>query len=239
MEVIKVKSFVDTRPMDLEKFQLRRLQDECDRWNLRVSGNRSEVLARLESFFQGEPITRKGCTKKFVKLEQDELVTPKAQAKSRSQAASSAGLLDFESPTGRQRERNPEAQHGTADPSSFREDRSNQKDFDEDSRFFRSSVQHQQRGYGSSATPEQYMPKAKDVKQEKPPLSRLPTENGEHLPGIHCRSCGSDLVLRQNRNTGNRFFGCIKFGKTNCRFTMDYDDGIAAASSRALCARLP
>ena len=144
--------------------------------------------------------------------------------------ASSAGPLDFESPTGRQPVKHLDAHHG-ASPTS--EDGVVDKDYKEDCRFFRSFKTQPQLGSGSAASPEQTNKSSKaDAKLQPPPI-RFPVENGDPLPGVHCKSCGSDLVLCQNCSTGHQFFGCVKFGKTNCRFTMDYNDGMAAVSRAA------
>ena len=69
VKVIPVKSLKDLRP-DLSFMTVRRMQNECERWGIRVSGTRQELQDRLLSLFQGHPTAQKGCTKQFVMLQE-------------------------------------------------------------------------------------------------------------------------------------------------------------------------
>lgn len=38
-----------------------------------------------------------------------------------------------------------------------------------------------------------------------------------NAPSLHCEQCGSELLVRRNRSTGERFYGCSRY--PSCRFT--------------------
>ena len=48
---------------EIESMKVEELKKECERWGIRVSGNRSELRSRLWSLFAGHPVARKGCVK--------------------------------------------------------------------------------------------------------------------------------------------------------------------------------
>ena len=123
---------------------------------------------------------------------QDDNVTSKVKAKSRSHVASSARPLHFESPTGRQPVKHLDAHHG-ASPTS--EDGVVDKDYKEDCRFFRSFKTQPQLGSGSAASPEQTNKSSKADAKLQPPRIRLPVEMAIYmwcsLQILRIRPCAS------------------------------------------------
>ena len=123
---------------------------------------------------------------------QDDNVTSKVKAKSRSHVASSARPLHFESPTGRQPVKHLDAHHGA---SSTSEDGVVDKDYKEDCRFFRSFNKQPQLGSGSAASPEQTNKSSKADAKLQPPRIRLPVEMAIYmwcsLQILRIRPCAS------------------------------------------------
>ncbi|CAJ1329760.1 unnamed protein product, partial [Effrenium voratum] len=64
-----------------------------------------------------------------------------------------------------------------------------------------------------------------------------PIKHGQVLPGVPCKKCGGDLVVRENRYNLSLFFGCSRFGRTECKYTLPYAEGLELA--RASPARRP
>ena len=68
VEDIPVTSLAQARPERLEELRLRELQSDCDRWGIAVSGSKAEVIARLQHFYSGGYVKKKGSANKFVRL---------------------------------------------------------------------------------------------------------------------------------------------------------------------------
>lgn len=69
VQVVKVLNLKVLKPK-LEDMKVRQLQEECDRWKIQTGGNKTDLIKRLETLFDGHPVARKGCTRKFVVLEE-------------------------------------------------------------------------------------------------------------------------------------------------------------------------
>ena len=55
------------------------------------------------------------------------------------------------------------------------------------------------------------------------PISGLRSEGSESMiDGDECPDCGGEMVVRQNRTTGDEFLGCSEF-ENGCRFTAVLD----------------
>lgn len=69
LKVVKVSSFADVKPKQLDGMTLKDLKATCDKWDIQVSGNKEELTKQFSSLFMGIPIARKGCTCQFIILE--------------------------------------------------------------------------------------------------------------------------------------------------------------------------
>ena len=47
-----------------------------------------------------------------------------------------------------------------------------------------------------------------------------------------CDRCGGTLSLRSNRNSGNKFWGCLNYRHTGCRFTANYKKQVKAKANK-------
>ena len=218
---------------EIESMKVEELKKECERWGIRVSGNRSELRSRLWSLFAGHPVARKGCVKQFVMLEEDDsyeatpvyegLRDPRPQA-----SASKKTPVVMYSP-----EMDPPSRPGTKSAAAPPADAGHE----EDGRFFRSPGERgrvvvqdmQSRGYISAPSGASSTSESASRSEDKKPISgteKMPVEVGEILPMVRCTVCGSDMVLRQNSYNQSYFFGCSKFGRTGCRSSLAYDRGI-------------
>ena len=214
---------------------VRKLQNECERWGIRMSGTRQELQDRLLSLFQGHPIAQKGCTKQFVMLQEDAVmgrdcpIFEEPSSASTSVETSVKGKKVQSEPKHRAANVNDEPTPSTTATN-------------EDGRFFRSSAR--ERGQivledmeaRRHVAPAHTSSKTMAVASSEEPTSsklRLPHEVGQVLPGVPCKHCGHDMVLRENRINGNRFFGCSTFGRSTCRFTIDFSMGVNMAKEAA------
>ncbi|CAK9062808.1 unnamed protein product [Durusdinium trenchii] len=77
--IIQVKDRAILRP-ELDEMTHRQLQEELNKYDLRVSGNKAELRSRMESFFNGEPVHRKGCSRQFIMLEELDPSAPAPKA---------------------------------------------------------------------------------------------------------------------------------------------------------------
>ena len=65
---IEVSSLVEARPKELQMMKGRELWTICDQRGIQTSGKMADLLERLESFYRGEAVLKKGCTKQFLRL---------------------------------------------------------------------------------------------------------------------------------------------------------------------------
>ena len=70
VEKLTVPTFASARPAALDKLKVRELQCDCDRWGVATSGTKEQIHARIERFYQGLAVEKKGCTRRFVQLEE-------------------------------------------------------------------------------------------------------------------------------------------------------------------------
>ena len=214
-----VPSFEEVKPENLEKMKVRELQQECDNWGIQTSGGRGELLERLQKFFRGEMILKKGCTSKFRQLVETSLqpsgasgsgegplILPKAKAKSLTPKKVLA-----------------DPKHGTTPP-----DRDEESLPDE--RFFRSWPEESsfRRDMGPRPEPGVAVPKSE---AKKDPRTGLVVPSGLAVGSVtalvHCPLCGADMVLRQNSVDAGMFFGCSQFVKDKCRGTRTFADVVS------------
>jgi len=219
VKAFTVESIAEVIPKNFPDMTVRDLAMECLKWGVQVSGNKGELQDRLRDLYQGKAILQKGCSKKFVRLEESRqlhpgggfpgvqgIILPKSQA-----AASSGG-----------------ATGGKPTPKPF------------------SSPPRTGQGgewiFRSPGSPFRTVPEKEETSmspgllQETPlvdPRTQLAVphglEVGRKCPQITCRLCGSAMVLRRNRQDGGLFFGCGNFtGVPKCQFTRKFDEGLEA-----------
>ena len=241
LKVIRVLDRQAIRP-DLESMSLRGLQVEADRWEVKVGGNKGEILRRLQALFDGRPVARRGCVKQFIvlksdyEIERDEFLGKEEEAE---KARELEELKREEKKAEIQaRLKQKELDEEKAWKSSVAKQKDSQSD---DCRFFRSSrsravvddLEHSGaiRKSSEGASVSKKAPSAPSKTSE--PSSYVPKNDGEVLPGVRCPACGANMVLRTNSYNGKRFFGCSMFGKTNCRKTLEIEVGLAASRRAA------
>ena len=253
VSVIHVRSLVGVRP-ELETMSHRELQHECDVWGIRVSGTKSEVFQRLNHFFEGEPVKKKGCSRQCVMLEEQPmgpsasttLPQPKAKAKSKIERetgqAESSQPKPCVKPESKQMgkktsgygymalDHEVDGSSGSSGQKAFEFLPSDQEDD------FRSQRGNFRRDQSLQTQSIEKMPSSHekiDVAKASPEVPKydgdFPLKHGQVLPGFPCKVCAGDLVVRQNSRTGKFFFGCARFGQTGCRFTLEYQDGLQLA----------
>jgi predicted RNA-binding Zn-ribbon protein involved in translation (DUF1610 family) len=153
------------------------LQKLCDEWGIQTSGKKSDLVDRLQLLFHGEPVLRKNCTAKFVKLIEEDA----SDHVSGTFRSFSAGQVPDE----------PEPK----DPKKL---------------------------------PVGTIPKAKSIMPPKPPrkITAHDLEVGESVVDLHCPKCNEPMVVRANRVTGDRFFGCSGFAVGRCSATRPLGEGL-------------
>ena len=201
VEVIRVKSLYEARPANMGELRLRELQCDCDRWGIGTSGTKAEVLDRLRKLYVGEPVTKKHCTKKFVKLVEfggpTSTTSPgraptTRMAASSSSAAASATLTS--SATAPLRTQGPTS---AVVSGTFRNSGGNR---------------HDERIICPRTGME--VPKNMSV--------------GQPVASLSCMVCNVPMVLRRRRDGTAFFFGCGNFaGARSCRYTLELDEGLA------------
>ena len=107
---------------------------------------------------------------------------------------------------------------------------------------FREQVVIEETGESGSSGPTMVSKKKEfEFEAPLPEASRrddpYPIKHGQVLPGVPCKKCGGDLVVRENRYNLSLFFGCSRFGRTECKYTLPYAEGLELA--RASPARRP
>ena len=224
--VMKVADIDAIRPK-MDGLTVRELQDLCDQWGMKHTGTKAEIVRRLHTFYMGVPVHKAGCSKQFVMLEEEKpevetVTSPVKKTREKSkEAASSAGIPVPEDGGrsfrihGKSSVEKPEPKPGIFRSDAVRRD-------------------HEQ-AYFVWTPPDDDSKKMPQTSQ--PAFQRPPINIGEVLPGVPCRVCRQSLVVRQNRTKGNLFFGCSMFGRTGCRFTFDYEEGLGEARKMATLAK--
>ena len=76
VKVFTVESIAEVIPKNFPDMTVRDLAMECLKWGVQVSGNKAELQDRLRDLYQGKANLQKGCSKKFVRLEESRQVHP-------------------------------------------------------------------------------------------------------------------------------------------------------------------
>ena len=226
VSIVPVLNLATLKP-DLEEMTVRKLQDECERWGIRVSGTKKELIQRLTTLFQGHPVARKGCSKQFVMLSEEEVPgmktliyeSPSPKVKTLEVASHAAppplpsGSRERGVGSGGGYDASSSAVYESPDRRSFRRDKSDPVVQD-----------MEQRGLIRSPAASTSMASPSPSKSE--PVGFMPREIGQILHDVPCSACGGDMLLRENRRDGSKFFGCSRFARTGCRHTINYHHGI-------------
>ena len=201
VEVKEVENMASEKPRDLGSLKAFELQALCDKWGIQTSGSKKDLVQRLDALFKGEPVPKKGCAMKFLRLVVEgssdgggsKEVKSKVSGTFRSSAAS------------------------TSPPSR--------------------DVAGGARARGSAA----YMAMSAESMSKKAhkEIRAGDLEEGKPVDALRCGRCDAPMVPRKNRATGHPFFGCSKFSKTDCRFTMDVEAGLEVINAKASEAREP
>ena len=179
---------------------MRKLQDECERWGIRVSGTKKELIQRLTTLFQGHPVARKGCSKQFVMLSEEEVPgmktpiyeSPSPKVKTLEVASHTAppplpsGSSERGVGSGGGYEASSLAVYESPDRRSFRRDKSDPVIQD-----------MEQRGLIRPPAASTSMASPSPSKSE--PVGFMPREIGQILHDVPCSACGGDMLLRENR----------------------------------------
>ena len=97
IEIKDVTRLADVMPKSMAQLRLRELQSDCDRWQVQTAGTKAEVLERLSRLYRGEPVLKKGCTTRYIKLRElkdkfAETAGTKEQARSAEKVRSSGSM---------------------------------------------------------------------------------------------------------------------------------------------------
>ena len=181
LRITYVNSFEEVRPEGLLEgsLKLRELQNVCEKWDIKMSGTKAELQARLERFFRGDAVTQKGYTKIYVQLRlraswqsRDLPIAPKVKPKAKSSASSASGGY---------------AKASAADRGRFVV---NQMMGNEDCRFFRPTETPRRDPRTGIFVPEEF-------------------EVGKQSPFVPCVSCGAHMELcRHAGEEDYLFFQC-------------------------------
>ena len=224
---IIVADFAQVIPANFGSMKVRELQSECHRWGIQTSGKKDDLKARLDEFFSGQAVLKKGCTTKFFRL--------RAMGESISSTTTASAAASGHSPEGRApRTRN----EGLYKPSQ-----------DSPCRIFRSSgfeERARDAGYAAKPTTSTTSPTRpattvgrSPTAEERHPGPRFDASGNqwdpktgvqiprairlnEVVPEVPCGLCGHSMVLRRGFNL---FFGCSTYSK--CQYTRELREGLA------------
>ncbi|CAK9047040.1 Retrovirus-related Pol polyprotein from transposon TNT 1-94 [Durusdinium trenchii] len=236
IRTLLVPSFEDVRPGKLMEMKVYELSSECEAWGIATSGNKSELQNRLEAFFQGEPVPRKGCTKQFVQLRVDSLeagtassqkpitpgARPKATAKKSAAKPKATTSRGYSYAT-----ENDQPVHGES-----------QEEFSPATQL---SFSHSPERVSS--------PVAGTFRTTTSPKTPSPARSTEHpaldprtgvlvpagmavgqiAPWLGCPLGGHPMVLRRNREDAGLFFGCYEYPR--CRGTRKFAEVVSHMGS--------
>ena len=191
-----------------DKLTLRELQALCDKWEIKVSGNKDEVRDRLLRFFSGQAVVQKGYSKLYVQIKekelpdaQDLLVAPRPKPKPPPKALAAASSKTRSTATSEQGYAGGAKERGKAVAEMMMGN--------EDCRFFRPTDEHLQE------TPK------KDPKTGMAVPEEL--EVGKPHAAIVCTFCGRAMVLRRRWTDTGLYFECPD---QNCRHFINFKDGL-------------
>ena len=200
-----VQSLSEVIPADFDEMILRALQQECDRWGIATSGSKAQVKKRLEDFYKGKTVLRKGCTTKYEQL--------RVKNVDMYYGAASSTSSSLPLPT-----KTEKSKTATKDSKSAVEDSKTA------SRIFRS--------YGTATVLEgaraQDIPKTPKVLQDPPTGIVVESQlelNGAAY-GLVCSRCSAHMVLRRAGSDSGLFFGCGNHFSGVCEETVKFEDGL-------------
>ena len=213
VKMVYVASVADLRPPNLHGLKGYQLANECESWEILTSGPKAAQIDRLERLFRGEPVQKKGCSKQFIQLCEDD---PRAA----SSGAEQMPMIPKTTPKARPSAMTPKSvpfqlqQEGSASGYGYAS---------KPDSIFRGSEE-----------PE--FPKIDaNAKRLVDPRSGIVLPQGmavgKEVSAISCPTCRSPMVLRQNSNDGGLFFGCSRFGQGACRGTRKIADVVQGGSS--------
>ena len=224
IEEFRVPSLTMVIPKNLSEMKVRQLQEECDRWGIQTSGRKDEILKRLQNLYNGQPVHKKGCSTRFVRLllgpvpagrpgtSKDAIPTEKSDNETKKVAGTfrARGAVGSDNATASR----PTTSHGyaSAGPPSG-QSRGPVKPG-------RSPTEDEKHpGPAFSPDGQQFDPKTgtiipKTIKFNQP------------CPSIRCGADGHPMVLRRGFNL---FFGCSSF--PTCQFTRTLQEGLAHHSA--------
>ena len=240
MSLLYVNSFQEVMPdTPIMEMKARELQAECEHWNLQTSGTKAQMQDRLNSFFRGDAVLKKGSSSRYVRL-----VTEAPRPKSVVQPASPKRMPMSASSAPNSPAPSSSVPHGS--PASVRV-----------------TTAVRLHGGGLEEEPQSQgliLPKSKSpiyvdataattsttsiapghqgytvggtFRQD--PRSGIPIPTGmavgKATMEVTCPICESAMVLRANRVDGGLFFGCSRFGKQECTGTRRFDEVVRPAS---------
>ena len=223
--VLQVPDFESIRPADLYKMRNFELAAECDAWGISTSGTKAQMLGRLERLFSGEPVAKKGHTKKFIQLKAFDVpqsaaqpVIPKMPPFSRPTSAAAKAKAYAYTLDGDALLSEPIRKAGySQDP---------QPAGGKKGGTFRVSAA----SAGESST---VVPSVAEAKAVKDPRSGIPVPEGMGIgktaSWISCPACVQPMVLRRNSEDGGLFMGCSRFPK--CRGTKKFTEVVGVVST--------
>ena len=68
IETLEVESLNDSRPQSMKELKVYQLQELCNKWGIQTTGSKQDLKDRLETFCRGEPVPKKNCAMKFIRL---------------------------------------------------------------------------------------------------------------------------------------------------------------------------
>ena len=199
IENIRVTSFLDVRPRAIQQLRVRELQADLERWGAAVSGTKAELLVRLGRLYSGDPVLKKGCTTRYVQLEE-------VRGHSRGYHSGTAGPTSPSSAAPQASTKPPEAAEARPTTTPTISATGNRY-------IFRSS--------GPSN-----VVKTEPVVDPRTGL-KVPAglEVGGEIPEVRCMVCGSHMVLRRRRDGTAFFAGCGNFATARgCKFAYNMDE---------------
>ena len=229
------------------EMKLYELTAECEAWGIAVSGKKADLQNRLNSFFRGEPVLRKGCSKQFLQLKTEieesgasssqMPLMPKAKPKAKMTAKKSAAKPASKPLTGHKAqaysyasEQEEEDLPKINDEKCFFHD---PVDFGFDpTPYFESADGSPSIGgtFRGSPSPKATSPRTSSKARLDPRTGILvPAEMsvGQIVPWLRCPVGDRPMVRRRSRDDAGLFFRCRDYPR--CGGTRKFADVVAVA----------
>ena len=224
IEEFRVPSLTMVIPKNLSEMKVRQLQEECDRWGIQTSGRKDEILSRLQNLYNGQPVHKKGCSTRFVRLllgpvpagrpgtSKDTVPTERSDSETKKVAGTfrARGAVGSDNATASR----PTTSHGYA---SAGQPSGQSRGPAKPGRSPTEDEKHP--GPAFSPDGQQFDPKTGTV------IPKVIKFN-QPCPSIRCGADGHPMVLRRGFNL---FFGCSSF--PTCQFTRTLQEGLAHHSA--------